>query len=270
MTENASTTASRPAATAGPTAGSSAGPTTGPTTGPEARPAAATGPGTGPEGRRAEPGSGETGVIGGRAASRAERRAVDEVRRREERRQGITPIPQLPDEGRRGSRVLVAALVSLVVVALVLLGTWAFQRPGAAESAAGTPAPTPSSAPVTSPSAGATTAAPTTATPPVPAGPVYAPVTVLNATDVNGLAGAIGSVLTAGGWDVRGEAAYPDQDIAVTTVFYTAGDATQQAAAATLQEQFPDVVGGPSERFFEVAGEPDPGIVVVATGSWQP
>ncbi len=93
---------------------------------------------------------------------------------------------------------------------------------------------------------------------------------MLNATDVNGLASDIGGALTAGGWEVRGEGSYPNQDIAVTTVFYTAGDATQQAAAATLQEQFPDIVGGPSERFFEVDGEPDPGIVVVATGSWQP
>ncbi|GHE12313.1 LytR C-terminal domain-containing protein [Klenkia taihuensis] len=231
-----------------------------------AAPAAAAGPGTGPQARRTEPGSGETGVIGGRAASRAERQAVDAALRREERRQGISTIPPLPEEGRRGSRGLVAALVAVVVVALVLLGFWAYQRPGADESAASTPTSA-SSAPATSTSAQPTTAAPTTA---APAGPVYAPVTVLNATDVDGLAGDIGGVLSAGGWEVRGESTYPEQDVAVTTVFYTAGDATQQAAAATLQEQFPDIVGGPSERFFDVDGEPDPGLVVVATGSWQP
>lgn len=232
-----------------------------------ATPPPAAGPGTGPEGRRTEPGSGETGVIGGRAASRAERQAVDAVRRREERRQGITPIPPTPgEEGRRGSRGLVAALVAVVVVALVLLGFWSFQRP-TEQSAASTPVPTSSSAAATSASTPPTTAVPTAT---APAGPVFAPVTVLNATDVDGLAGEIGSVLTQAGWEVRGEGQYPDQDVAVTTVFYTAGDATQEAAAATLQEQFPDIVGGPSERFFEVDGQPDPGLVVVATGSWQP
>jgi len=233
---------------------------------PAGAPAATAGPGTGPQGRSAEPGSGETGVIGGRAASRAERQAVDAALRREERRQGISTIPPLPEDGRRGSRGLVAALVAVVVIALVLLGFWSFQRPGE-ESAAATPTPTSSSAAATSTPAEQTTAAPTTT---APAGPVFAPVTVLNATDVDGLAGDIGSTLSAGGWEVRGEGAYPAQDVAVTTVFYTAGDATQQAAAATLQEQFPDIVGGPSERFFEVDGEPDPGVVVVATGSWQP
>ncbi|SDO44681.1 LytR cell envelope-related transcriptional attenuator [Klenkia soli] len=251
-----------------PPPGPAAAPAPGPTAGPGTSPGAAAPAGRRSPERSTEPGSGETGVIGGRAASRAERQAVDVVRRREERRQGITPIPPLPDEGRRGSRGLVLGLVAAVVIALVLLGVWSFQRPGTEESASSAPATTSSAAPASSSQAPATSApAPTSA---VPTGPVFAPVTVLNATTVNGLAGAIGAALSAGGWEIRGEDSYTTGDVAVTTVFYTAGDVQQQAAAATLQAQFPDILGGPSERFFDVAGEPDPGIVVVATGNWQP
>ncbi|WP_225234458.1 LytR C-terminal domain-containing protein [Klenkia terrae] len=224
-------------------------------------------PPAGTPGRAAAPGTGETGVIGGRATTRAERQAVDVVRRREERRQGITPIPPLPEEGRRGSRGLVIGLVSFVVVALVLLGVWSFQGPDTQESASTAPATTSTAASAT------TTAAPPPApvtTPAGPTGPVFAPVTVLNATTVNGLAGDIGTVLADGGWEIREEGSYGEQDVAVTTVFYTAGDAQQEQAAATLQAQFPDIQGGPSERFFEVEGVPDPGLVVIATGNWQP
>ncbi len=192
---------------------------------------------------------------------------MDEVLRREERRQGITPIPPLPDEGRRGSRGLVIGLVSFVVVALVLLGVWSFQSPDTQESAATAPVTSTSASPTSAPAPA--TSAPAT-TPAGPTGPVFAPVTVLNATSVNGLAGDIGTVLTDGGWEIRQEGSYDDEDVAVTTVFYTAGDTEQEQAAATLQAQFPDIVGGPSERFFDVDGLPDPGIVVIATGSWQP
>jgi len=156
----------------------------------------------------------------------------------------------------------------VVLVALVALSIWSFQRPGATPSAASTP--TASSASSAAPSSAApTTAAPTTADP-TPAGPAFAPVTVLNATSVNGLAGDIGSALSAGGWQVLEPGRYSSADVATTTVFYTAGDAQQEQAAATLQAQFPEIAGGPSERFFDVAGVADPGIVVIATGNWQP
>ena len=102
-----------------------------------------------------------------------------------------------------------------------------------------------------------------------PVGPVFAPITVLNSTSINGLAGDIGDAFTAAGWDVTGTGKSPVEDVATTTVYYTEGDTTQQQAAGQLAEQFPDVTG-PVARYFDVPGVPAPGLVVVATGNWQP
>ncbi len=96
-----------------------------------------------------------------------------------------------------------------------------------------------------------------------------APVTVLNSTKITGLAGSIGEQFSAEGWEVREPGAYSAADVAVTTVYYTEGDADQQEAANQLIESFPDV-SGPAPRFFDIPGVPDPGLVVIATGSWQP
>jgi hypothetical protein len=175
----------------------------------------------------------------------------------------------LPDERSRGSRGRVVVLVAVVVVALVALAVWSFQRPGSEQPAASTPSATGSASAAPSSAAPSSAVVPTAADP-TPAGPVFAPVTVLNATSVNGLAGDIGTALAAGGWQVLEPGRYSEQDVATTTVFYTAGDTTQEQAAATLQAQFPEIAGGPSERFFDVPGVDDPGIVIIATGNWQP
>ena len=92
---------------------------------------------------------------------------------------------------------------------------------------------------------------------------------MLNETDVNGLAGSIAGQLQAAGWETPATAAYPGSDISVTTVYYTDGDTTQQQAAQSLVNAFPQI-HGPVARFFEIPGQADPGLVVVAAGDWQP
>jgi hypothetical protein len=102
-----------------------------------------------------------------------------------------------------------------------------------------------------------------------PADPVRAPVTVVNGTRITGLAADIAEQIGAGGWVTLEPATYEVTDVSITTVYYTEGDAVQQAAAAELIAQFPDI-SGPAPRFFEVPGVPTPGLVVVATGNWRP
>ncbi len=223
---------------------------------PDTGSASVPGPGTGPVGR---------------AAGRAERQAADAVRRRDERRRGVTVIPPPPEEDRpRGSRRLVIGLVSLVVIALVLLSVWSFSRSDTNEASSTAPAVTTSAAaPATSAAPATTEPAAATTEAPVATGPVFAPVSVLNSAGITGLAASIGDELTGGGWEIRTLGVYGSDDVATTTVFYTAGDATQQQAAASLVAQFPEI-SGPVERFFEIPDLPDPGIVVIATGSWRP
>ncbi len=210
----------------------------------------------------------DTGPVG-RAADRAERQAADAIRRKEDRRRdaeappaATPPTPERP----RSSRAVVGVLVAVVVVALVALSVWAFSRPGT-DTASADPASVTASA--TSSAAATTAGAPATTAAPAATGPVFAPVSVLNSAGINGLAAEVGDALAAGGWEIRSLGAYGGQDVATTTVYYTEGDSTQQQAAESLTVQFPDI-SGPAVRFFEIPDVPDPGIVVVATGSWRP
>jgi hypothetical protein len=98
---------------------------------------------------------------------------------------------------------------------------------------------------------------------------VKSPVTVLNATDVNGLAASIAGAIKAGGWETTPVGTYMAKDIAASTVYFTQGDAQQQQAAAALVSQFPQL-HGPVARFFDVPGNAAPGLVVVVTGDWKP
>ncbi|CCH86229.1 protein of unknown function [Modestobacter italicus] len=219
--------------------------------------------------------------VGGRAAARLERQAAEAARKKSGKRSGPPTGPGIPAQSgpgrgsepeaapRRSSTRLVQGLVATVVVAVGVLGFWSFTSPGTTETAAQTPvtsdAPA-SSAPVL-PST--ETAAPTAEVAPTPVGPVFAPITVLNSTRINGLAGDVGDAFSAAGWEVIGTGESPVQDVATTTVYYTEGDTVQQQAATQLAEQFPDVTG-PVARYFDVPDEPAPGLVVVATGNWQP
>ncbi|WP_130504320.1 LytR C-terminal domain-containing protein [Blastococcus saxobsidens] len=212
----------------------------------------------------AEAGSGQRG----RAAYRAQRQAADAARRKAAKRNG-TPDVLFEDEEERKPRLVLKGLVAMVVVALAVLGVYTVTKPQPTQPVAATAPET--TAPVVAPP---TAELPPLANEPISLEPevasdVRAPVTVLNATTVNGLAGKISSVVVAGGWESPGTGAYPGSDIPTTTVFFTEGDEQQRQAAEQLVAQFPELAG-PAPRFFEVSGTPAPGLVIVATGNWQP
>jgi hypothetical protein len=226
-----------------------------------------TGPSTGPS----------TEVRGGRAAYRAERQAFDAERRKEEKRKGESMSARDYLDGKdeprgpRGTRRKMMALVSAAVIALGVLGVWSFTSPKTQETASRTP--------VTASSAPPSGVAGTSALPPLvsdvpsvssaPSTPIRLPVTVLNATSTNGLAGRISSALQAGGWPAGGIGQYSGGDIASTTVFFAAGNENQREAALQLVNQFPQIIG-PTTLFFPVPDQTAPGLVVVAAGDWQP
>jgi LytR cell envelope-related transcriptional attenuator len=216
-----------------------------------------------------------TGVVGGRAAFRAERQAAEIERRKAARRTGGSTAARLDgDPGRRGGGVRRAAagLLAVAVVALLVLGVYSFMGGDAQEASDTTPAPSPSTS--ATPSAPPSGALPPLEVEPLPAdegaaAPVQLPVTVLNATQVQGLAARVADEIATQGWESPGVGAYTGGDVAATTVFYTPGDETQRRSAELLIEQFPDI-RGPAERFFEVPDVAAPGLVLVATGEWQP
>jgi hypothetical protein len=162
-------------------------------------------------------------------------------------------------------------LVAVVVVALGVLGVYSFASPHTQQAAAAKSASTPGGA-VTGavpgvsdlPALSTAPAVPTTA-----AAVVKAPVTVLNATTVTGLAASIAGVIKAGGWETTPVGAYTAKDVATSTVFFTQGNEAQRQAALQLISQFPQL-HGPAARFFDVPGNATPGLVVVATGEWKP
>ncbi|MGX5654922.1 LytR C-terminal domain-containing protein, partial [Geodermatophilus nigrescens] len=175
-----------------------------------------------------------------------------------------------PPRGRRTGLLLLA----VVVVALVVLGVYSFTSPAAQEAGSTTP-PATSSAPAPAPTAPPSGALPPLSVEPLPpvdqapSTPVRVPVTVLNATSTSGLAADVAAQLGAQGWTSAGVGSYDGPDVAVTTVFFTAGDETQRQSALQLMDAFPAVQTGPADRFFDVPGVADPGLVVVVTGEWQ-
>nr|WP_246324415.1 LytR C-terminal domain-containing protein [Petropleomorpha daqingensis] len=177
------------------------------------------------------------------------------------------------DLDEKGSpRRKIVALVAVAIVALGVLGVYSFVSPDTQQASSGKPATSSSASAPASGIADATLPELSISSPPVAAAPpadVKAPVTVLNETKVTGLAGSIAGQLQAAGWETPATAGYPGSDIAVTTVYYTDGDATQQQAAQALVNAFPQI-HGPAVRFFDVPGQPDPGLVVVAAGDWKP
>jgi hypothetical protein len=226
---------------------------------------AARGPRTGPG----------TGPVGGRAAGRAQRQAADMARRKAAKRNGeAVGVPDDEDgTGRRPRRVLMG-LVAMVVVALGVLGVYTVVSPETKEAASGgtatqTTAPSAASSSAVLPPLETGSLEVEVASPAAPAAPVRAPVTVLNATDINGLAAQVAGVIGGGGWETPGVGTYLADDVTVPTVFYTKGDENQRLAAESLKAQFPQIqaVG---ERTFEVPADvAAPGIVVVLTGEWQ-
>jgi hypothetical protein len=212
-----------------------------------------------------------TGPVGGRAAMRAERQAADAVRRKAEKRSGsAVAVLDEDDEPRKPRRVL-KGLLAMTVVALGVLGVYSFVSPETKETAARTSASPTSVAPVV-PDAASLPALPTDPinVEPLVVAPTPVPVTVLNSTDIKGLAAKIAAGVAANGWETPGVGAYTAGDVAASTVFFTEGDENQRANAVQLIEQFPQLQG-PTPRFFEVpAGVQAPGLVVVVAGDWQP
>jgi hypothetical protein len=213
-----------------------------------------------------------SGPVGGRAAVRAERQAADMARRKAAKRNG-TPIPDAladdEDEPRRPRRV-VQGLIAMTVVALGVLGVYSFVSPDTKDAASQSGADAADT--ITAPPSDVLPALPTTPTEvePVVAAPVKAPVTVLNATEVNGLAAKVATALNGAGWETPGVGGYTAGDVAASTVFFTEGDETQRQAAVQLVDAFPQLTG-PTPRFFELPADVTaPGLVVVLTGDWQP
>ena len=222
---------------------------------------------------------GATGPVRSRAALRAQRQAAEAARKRSGRRSAPAAPSGATASGlggpaarkatrRRGLLVVLAVMV----VAMVVLGVYTVTAPGsrtASTSSPTTPAvrsTVPTSAPAPTTPAVTTPPAPVVVEPPAP---VRVPITVLNNTGITGLAVDIGRALSGGGWEVRATGNYVNSDIALTTVYFTDGDADQQQAALQLQQQFP-TLAGPVPRFFDVPDDPAPGLVVVATGNWRP
>jgi hypothetical protein len=208
---------------------------------------------------------------------RSQRQAADMARRKAARRSG-EPVGVPDDEAgaeRRPRRVLMG-LIAMAVVALGVLGVYTVISPGT-EEAASSSGSTQSSASDAAPSSPVLPPLETgdleldvdPASPEASAAPVTAPVTVLNATDINGLAARVAEALAGAGWETPGVGTYLAEDITVPTVFYAPGDENQRLAAESLKAQFPQLqaVG---ERTFEVPADVTaPGLVVVLTADWQ-
>lgn len=228
-------------------------------------PAPSRGPATGP-------------VVGGRASKRAERQAIELVRQQAAKRNGVSPVAVLDeDETPGGTRRVARGLLAMVVVALGVLGAYSFVSPHTKDAAAhSTATSAPDAAAAASAAASDTAALPPLTTtapvaaPPVAAAPVRVPITVLNATTVNGLAGKAAKAFSAKGWQAPSVGAYKAGDIASSTVYFAQGNEQQRQAAVQLADQFPQLTG-PAPRFFQLpAGVTAPGLVVVLTGDWRP
>jgi hypothetical protein len=223
-------------------------------------PAPVRGPATGP-------------AVGGRAAKRAERQAAELARQKAAKRNGVPAVAALDevDAPDRKPRRVAKGLVAMVVVACGVLGAYSYVSPHTKDAATQKPAVA-STDPVVAPD---TSTLPPLATTPVVAppavvAPVRVPVTVLNATSINGLAAKVETAIGAKGWTSPGVGAYKGGDVAASTVFFTQGDEKQRQAAVQLVDQFPQLTG-PAPRFFQLpAGVSAPGLVVVVTGDWKP
>lgn len=97
--------------------------------------------------------------------------------------------------------------------------------------------------------------------------PAVVPVTVLNNSELAGLASRVATELEAGGWPIAELLNYSETQVAATTVFFTPGNAAEEAAAQALAAQFPDISGGAEPRFEGLDGS---GLTVAAVGDWVP
>jgi hypothetical protein len=189
-----------------------------------------------------------------------------------------------------GSARLVGVVVALAGVALLVFGVIALgggsPTPSGAAPAPASPSPSsvaPSSAAPTATSAEPTaeptvTVAPTTAprttvapAPPPSATPTRtsaarAPITVLNNSVIHGLADRAATEVQSRGWQVQQVGNFAGR-LAVTTVYYTPGDAGQESAARELAREFSQVAAV-LPRYEGLPPTP-PGLVLVVTKDWS-
>jgi hypothetical protein len=181
-----------------------------------------------------------------------------------------------------GGARLVGVLVALAGVALLVVGVIALDGGGSGSSGAAPPVtPSVSTAPSTAPSATRSTAPTRTSAAPrpsstsprtvaPPASPpatsaARAPLTVLNNSTIRGLADRAAAQVQDRGWQVAQVGNFAGR-LAVTTAYYTPGDAAGQAAALELAREFPQV----DQVLPRYAGLPPTpaGIVLVVTKNW--
>jgi LytR cell envelope-related transcriptional attenuator len=191
-----------------------------------------------------------------------------------------------------GTTRLAGIIVVLVGVALLIFGVVALGGAGSPDSGAApapaspsvstgssapaTPSATPSAAPSSVPTEGsgvASTVAPppppvtTTAAPaPTRTTAARAPLTVLNNSVIRGLADRAASTVQSRGWQVAQVGNFAGQ-LPATTVYYSPGNAGEEAAARELAREFPQV----SQVLPRYAGLPPTpaGIVLVVTKDWS-
>jgi hypothetical protein len=184
---------------------------------------------------------------------------------------GVLPVPRrtsLPSGPVSPVRALAGAAVA---VAGVLLGIgallWATDSPSGspalqqqtqAQSASLSPSPAPLPSPSAVPTSAAPAAVPSAAAPsPTPAAAPKLALTVLNNSNVNGLAHRAAAKYRAQGWPIKLEGSFRGR-IPVTTVYYAPG---QQPSALLLQKEFP-AIQRVRPRFDTLPGS---GLTVVLT-----
>lgn len=190
-----------------------------------------------------------------------------------------------------GSARLVGAVVALAGVALLIFGVVALGGGGGDGPAGAAPAPTvtgtvgppasatsPGPATTSSPAASSPSAvpsegtgvgsepAPTTPPEPTRTSAARAPLTVLNNSTISGLADRAAREAQGQGWVVAQVGNFAGR-LPATTVYYTPGNAAQEAAARELAREFPHVEQV-LPRYAGLPPTPD-GIVLVVTKDWS-
>ncbi|HEY6749415.1 MAG TPA: LytR C-terminal domain-containing protein [Mycobacteriales bacterium] len=189
-----------------------------------------------------------------------------------------------------GTTRLAGIVVVLVGVALLILGVAALGRNGSPDRGAapapaspsiGSPAPatpsatvspstvSPSAVPTAGSGVGSTVAPPPAATAaptPTRTTAARAPLTVLNNSLIRGLADRAATTVQSRGWQVAQVGNFAGQ-LPATTVYYSPGNAGEEAAARELAREFPKV----SQVLPRYAGLPPTpaGIVLVVTKDWS-
>ena len=217
-------------------------------------------------------------VVGGRAAKRAERQAAEHgppQGARSARAPAVAVLDELEADGAgRKPRRVVKGLLAMTVVALGVLGVYSFVSPRDQGGRGATSPATQRSAPALAP--GRDRAAARAAEHagrrrrPRPRRPVRAPITVLNATTINGLAAKAADGVRGGGLgDPRRRRLQRQRRRRQHGLLHRRATRRSGRRRVQLVDAFPQLQG-PAPRFFELPADvPAPGLVVVLAGDWS-